>query len=129
MRGPDARHHVSSIVPRYRFSLLTQQSLQTIRLSIHCQISKQAIECSQSLALMACLANDPGIVFGVHVAAFLPLTVICALELTSPKHNHICTARHGKISCLLSSMPPLALFAFHIHPQKLAADFQRNGSG
>eukprot|EP00171_Calliarthron_tuberculosum_P017177 IDg17177t1 len=77
--------------------------------------------CSERLV---CLAGHPGIVFGAYIAAFLPLTVIYALDFISPKWKSIRETRNDGIVYLISSILPLAFVIFYIHLQKLAKDYK-----
>eukprot|EP00171_Calliarthron_tuberculosum_P020469 IDg20469t1 len=73
---------------------------------------------------LVCLADNPGIVFGAYIAAFLPLTIIYALDFISPKWKSIRKTRHDGIVYLVSSILPLAFVVFYIHLQKLAEDYK-----
>eukprot|EP00171_Calliarthron_tuberculosum_P002857 IDg2857t1 len=73
---------------------------------------------------LVCLANNPFIVFAAYIAAFLPLTVIYALDFISPKWKSVRKTRHEGIVYLFSSIPPLAYVIFYIHLQNLDKDYK-----
>eukprot|EP00171_Calliarthron_tuberculosum_P001636 IDg1636t1 len=72
---------------------------------------------------LASLAKNWIVVVVAYIAAFLPLTVIYALDFISPKWKSIRVTRRDGIVYLLSSIPPLVVVIFYIILQGLAKEY------
>lgn len=73
---------------------------------------------------IAKLADNPGIVAGAYVSAFLPWAVLYAFDFISAKWKSIKRTRRAGHFHLTVSLPPVAYIVFYVHLQRISGDFK-----